>query len=393
MTNTNNPFHYTSKLSNVEFKPNARNNGHQYMKNNNDDDMKDTSENKQKVLNLLSSVISRANDNKKYAKFVVNDKDSFPEDEAIESPITESSSSIYTDVTNLFDTTINRAESIIQSKENTIESSALIDKEPASSEWTYLSQPCITTTALAHSLWTSILNPMMEINKNIIVIDATCGNGQDSLALAKILSPSKENNHLLLCIDVQKSAIENTSNKLRQYFGAEYDNHVKMICGSHAPLLSIFDNLINEENAVGLICYNLGYLPGDKTKQIKTKIGSTIESLKYAATLIDINGILSVVTYPQTNREEAIAVLAFLEGLALLNKKEGDDNYWVDFIHEKLKDEDEYVYDLVHDALMCVFDTIGGVDGGKKKNVWRVFEHRPLGRAMSPSLVTAVRIQ
>ena len=277
----------------------------------------------------------------------------------------------------------------MQNKENIISTPT---KEEPSSEWTYLTQPCITTTALAHSLWTSILNPMMTNNKNIIVIDATCGNGQDSLALAKILSPSKATDHLLLCIDVQESAIENTSNKLRDYFGEEYDKHVRMICGSHAPLLSLFDNVVSEEKAVGLICYNLGYLPGDKTKEIKTKIGSTIESLKYAATLIDINGILSVVTYPQTNREEAIAVLAFMEGLALLNKKEGDDNYWVDFIQEKLKDEDVYVYDLVYDALMCVFDTIGGLDG-KRRNVWRVFEHKPLGRALSPSLVTAVRIQ
>ena len=53
-----------------------------------------------------------------------------------------------------------------------------------------------------------------------------------------------------------------------------------------------------------------------------------------------------MVTYPQTNREEAIAVLAFMEGLAIWNKKEGDDNYWADFIHEKLKDEDEYVCDI-----------------------------------------------
>jgi len=106
--------------------------------------------------------------------------------------------------------------------------------------------------------------------------------------------------------------------------------------------------------------------------------------------MIRTYGIISVITYPQSNEDEAIAVLAFMEGLSLLNKD------WDNFIRTTLlhDDNDRYIYNIVYNALLYVSDNIArNVDNNNKKHVWRVFEHRPLGRAMSPSLVTATKIQ
>ena len=50
---------------------------------------------------------------------------------------------------------------------------------------------------LAHQFWTDLIKP------NEIAIDATCGNGHDSLILAKLTTN-------LYLFDIQEHAIENT---------------------------------------------------------------------------------------------------------------------------------------------------------------------------------------
>merc|ERR1719491_1039742 len=75
----------------------------------------------------------------------------------------------------------------------------------------YLSNPTITPTALAHSLWKTVIRPYDDI-----VIDATCGNGKDAVALCSMLFPEIEEEEdtisasstspKLICIDIQKRA-------------------------------------------------------------------------------------------------------------------------------------------------------------------------------------------
>jgi len=55
----------------------------------------------------------------------------------------------------------------------------------------YLENPSVTPTALAHSLWSQVVNPYIDT-----VIDATCGNGKDTLVLANILFPSLNETHI-----------------------------------------------------------------------------------------------------------------------------------------------------------------------------------------------------
>lgn len=113
------------------------------------------------------------------------------------------------------------------------------------------------------------------------VIDATCGNGQDTLFLAK-LRPRR-----LYGLDIQETALDNTRKLL-------YENNLDAIllntCHSRFP-----DEL--EPHSVKLIVYNLGYLPGSN-KEVTTCRHTTMRSLEQALLLITSGGAVSVTCYP-----------------------------------------------------------------------------------------------
>jgi SAM-dependent methyltransferase len=122
------------------------------------------------------------------------------------------------------------------------------------------------------------------------VIDATCGNGNDSLRLARL----SLNHHSgsLYCIDIQKAAIAQTQALLQTNLSSEEYQRVCFLEQSHDH----FPIEIKQES-VTLIVYNLGYLPRSD-KQLTTKVSSTLESLKNAKDLIKPGGVISVTCYP-----------------------------------------------------------------------------------------------
>ncbi len=67
---------------------------------------------------------------------------------------------------------------------------------------------------LAHDYWRRIVRP------GDTVIDATCGNGADTLMLAK-LALTESSGHLY-ALDIQESAIEETKQRLEKHSSPEY---------------------------------------------------------------------------------------------------------------------------------------------------------------------------
>lgn len=113
-------------------------------------------------------------------------------------------------------------------------------------------------------------------------IDATCGRGNDTIYMANVLKTSGK----VYSYDIQDIAIEYTKNELEKL---NIDNVILKL-DSHENISEI---------DVDLIIYNLGYLPnGDKT--ITTKASSTINSLKKALTLMELNPqmLIIIVIYP-----------------------------------------------------------------------------------------------
>lgn len=147
---------------------------------------------------------------------------------------------------------------------------------------------------LAHLVWNSLLQ------RGDIAIDATCGNGLDSLFIAQRILDLEQQQRLgksdfegqpsvrLHCIDIQASAIETTRRRLEN---AGYRNQIKYHHCSHELLPPEV-----EPESVSLATYNLGYLPASN-KQVITLPHSTISSLSASAKLIRVGGVLSVTSY------------------------------------------------------------------------------------------------
>lgn len=145
---------------------------------------------------------------------------------------------------------------------------------------------------LAHQYWEKLL---LESDW---AIDATCGNGHDTLKLSEILK-----NGGVIGIDIQPEAIAKTKELL-----GEHRAHSSLYCQSHAtfPLLA-------EEKQVRLIVYNLGYLPGGN-KTITTMAETTLASIRAAAKLIISGGAICITCYPghaEGEREQQLLLQEF----------------------------------------------------------------------------------
>jgi len=135
--------------------------------------------------------------------------------------------------------------------------------------------------ATSHEHWKDILLPSDS------AIDATCGNGHDTLFLAKLLPLGK-----LFCFDIQKKAIINTFSILKEKLGEKNLKNVFFINDSHIDF-----SAISKSSPIKLIVYNLGYLPGgDKT--ITTKTSSSLVSIENALKTIIKGGAISITCYP-----------------------------------------------------------------------------------------------
>lgn len=153
---------------------------------------------------------------------------------------------------------------------------------------------------LAHSYWQKIIKP------GDIAIDATCGNGQDTLLLCK-LALSHSAGHVY-AIDIQPQAITLTQAFLTQNLPSSLLSQVIYHQGCH----SVFPTEIQPES-VGLIAYNLGYLPGND-KNLTTMTETTLKSLNQALTFIKPGGAISITCYPGhvegSHEQEAISDFA-----------------------------------------------------------------------------------
>lgn len=149
------------------------------------------------------------------------------------------------------------------------------------------------TTELAHFYWRQWICPRAT------VIDATCGNGHDTLFLAQLLNGEGE----VIGYDIQKEAIENTQECLNHQWANVVLRHA-----SH-------ENFVEKE--AHAIIYNLGYLPGSD-KKILTRSASTLKSLTSACSILVSGGFISMTLYPghPEGEEEEKEVLEFASKLS-----------------------------------------------------------------------------
>lgn len=116
-----------------------------------------------------------------------------------------------------------------------------------------------------------------------IVLDGTCGNGNDTISLAKLVGEEG----LVYAFDIQGVALENTRLLLEEN---NLVDRVDLILDSHENI----DKHI--EKNLDFVIFNLGYLPqGDKT--IKTSLETTIMGIKKALDFMKSGAILLITIY------------------------------------------------------------------------------------------------
>lgn len=152
---------------------------------------------------------------------------------------------------------------------------------------------------IAHAIWLSLVQP------GDLVIDATCGNGHDTLYLAQIALKSPTG--MLYGLDVQPDAIFKTRSLLETHLTSEALKRIKLIVGCHSQFP---EEIV--PNSIKLIVYNLGYLPGG-VKSLTTSVDTTLKSLEHAMRLIQVGGLICITCYPghEAGKEEEAALINF----------------------------------------------------------------------------------
>ena len=126
-----------------------------------------------------------------------------------------------------------------------------------------------------------------HLQEGDIAIDATAGNGYDTLFLAEQVRPCGK----VIAIDIQDCAIRSTREKLES---AGLIDRVKLVTDDHA--ISLRKLIAINVGKVAAITFNLGYLPGSD-KRIQTNAESTKEALAASIQLLISGGCLCVTAY------------------------------------------------------------------------------------------------
>ena len=151
----------------------------------------------------------------------------------------------------------------------------------------------LKTTELTHLLISYV------IKEGSRVVDATAGNGHDTLFLSKLVGP----NGKVYAYDIQEQAIINSKDLTKN------QTNIEFFLKSHEFI---------DQNNLDLVLFNLGFLPnGDKT--ITTLCSTTINSLKNLIANYNLNPnmYIFIVVYPGHNegKIESDELLKFTKNL------------------------------------------------------------------------------
>ncbi|MEK8131000.1 class I SAM-dependent methyltransferase [Paenibacillus filicis] len=159
----------------------------------------------------------------------------------------------------------------------------------------------VSILGFAHQLIEARLKP------GEAAIDATAGNGIDTVFLAKQVGADGQ----VYAFDIQESALESTAERCRR----EVPGYgIELLHRSHAELAEAVP--AKWHGQIGAVTFNLGYLPGHDHATI-TLPASTLGALEAAARLLRPGGIITIVVYSghPGGELEADAVEAWAAGL------------------------------------------------------------------------------
>lgn len=139
-------------------------------------------------------------------------------------------------------------------------------------------------------------------------IDATAGNGHDTLFLARLVGPEGH----VFAMDVQAAAIQETCRRLNEQ-GVPAGTYTLLHSGHerlHQVIPTVYWGKIHG------IMFNLGWLPGSD-KSVITGAATTLPALEAALAILAPAGLLTLAVYPghEGGREELRAITEWAENL------------------------------------------------------------------------------
>ena len=159
--------------------------------------------------------------------------------------------------------------------------------------------PQMSALTVAHSFL------MQYVKRGGFAIDATAGNGHDTVFLARLVGETGR----VLALDIQPEAIAATRTGLEQN---ECADRVQTVCDSHENLAQYAS-----QGSVDAAVFNLGYLPGGD-HSIFTTPDVSVPAIRTALSLLRRGGVLTACVYAggQQGTHERDAVLAFFRTLS-----------------------------------------------------------------------------
>ena len=136
------------------------------------------------------------------------------------------------------------------------------------------------------------------------VIDATMGNGHDTLMLCEAVGPGGR----VYAFDIQLQAVDETEKRLREHGMAD---RATLIHAGHERMAEYV------KEPVKAVMFNLGWLPGGN-HSVTTKWETTRLAVESALTLLSPSGIVVICAYPghEEGAREERELTAFLSGLS-----------------------------------------------------------------------------
>lgn len=134
-------------------------------------------------------------------------------------------------------------------------------------------------------------------------LDATCGNGHDTLFLCRQVGPQG----LVYAMDIQPQAIQRTRERLAKEGLLQ---RVSLIQGDHSQLKALIPPPLQA------IAFNLGYLPRSD-HEVVTKPHTTIQAVQQSLQLLSPGGLITIVAYTghEEGKKEVSALEEYLKNL------------------------------------------------------------------------------
>ncbi|WP_339195485.1 class I SAM-dependent methyltransferase [Solibacillus sp. FSL R5-0449] len=143
----------------------------------------------------------------------------------------------------------------------------------------------------------------MSVSEGDIAVDATAGNGYDTLFLANLVG----DDGYVYAFDVQKEAVDATLHRLLDH---ALEHRAIVLKDGH-------ENVANYiHKPVSAAIFNLGYLPGSN-HEIVTKPNTTIQAIESLLKLLKVGGMIVLVVYHghEGGKDERDEVIRYVSDL------------------------------------------------------------------------------